>query len=47
MPGTGSDDDFINRAFGPALTQAGATLIAVRPEPDDLVNGYRRALDQA
>ncbi|MGC7216522.1 alpha/beta fold hydrolase [Mycobacteroides abscessus] len=47
MPGTGSDDDFINRAFGPALTQAGATLIAVRPEPDDLVNGYRRVLDQA
>lgn len=47
MPGTGSDDDFINRAFGPALTQVGATLIAVRPEPDDLVNGYRRALNQA
>lgn len=47
MPGTGSDDDFINRAFGPALATAGATLIAVRPEPNDLVNGYRRALDRA
>lgn len=47
MPGTGSDDDFIHRAFGPALAAAGATLIAVRPEPDDLVNGYRRALDRA
>lgn len=47
MPGTGSDDDFVNRAFGPALAAAGATLIAVRPEPNDLVNGYLRALDNA
>ncbi|MUM17313.1 alpha/beta hydrolase [Mycobacterium sp. CBMA271] len=47
MPGTGSDDDFIKRAFGPALIDAGVTLIAVRPEPHDLVNGYRRALDRA
>ncbi|TEA01089.1 alpha/beta fold hydrolase [Mycobacteroides salmoniphilum] len=47
MPGTGSDDDFITRAFGPALSGAGATLVAVRPEPNDLVNGYLRALDRA
>lgn len=47
MPGTGSDDDFINRAFGPALAAAGAILVAVRPEPNDLVNGYLRALDRA
>ncbi|MGH3723593.1 MAG: alpha/beta fold hydrolase [Mycobacterium sp.] len=47
MPGTGSDDDFIKRAFGPVLTDSGATLIAVRSEPNDLVNGYRRALDRA
>ncbi|OHT88002.1 hypothetical protein [Mycobacteroides saopaulense] len=47
MPGTGSDDNFVSRAFGPALAAAGATLIAVRPEPNDLVNGYVRALDRA
>ncbi|SKM66803.1 Alpha/beta hydrolase family protein [Mycobacteroides abscessus subsp. bolletii] len=47
MPGTGSDDDFITRAFGPALSDAGAALIAVRPEPNDLVNGYLRVLDRA
>lgn len=47
MPGTGSDDDYITRAFGPALSGAGATLVAVRPEPNNLVNGYLRALDRA
>lgn len=47
MPGTGSDDDFVTRAFGPAVTAAGANLLAVRPEPEDLVGGYRRAVDRA
>lgn len=47
LPGTGSDDDFIARAFGPAVQAAGATLLAVRPEPKDLINGYRGALQRA
>lgn len=47
LPGTGSDDDYVSRAFGPALTQAGAVFTAHRPQPDRLLAGYLDALDDA
>ena len=40
LPGTGSDDDYIRRAFGGALLEAGAVVIAPRPLPGDLIGGY-------
>lgn len=46
IPGTGSDADFIRRAFGPAAADLGLTLIALDPT-NDLVNGYRAQLEQA
>ena len=46
LPGTGSDDDYLRRAFGPALTQAGVVFTAHRPCPDRLVAGYLDALDE-
>ncbi len=47
LPGTGSDDDYLRRAFGGPLKDAGAKLIAVAPEPQRLVEGYLRAMDSA
>jgi len=47
LPGTGSDDDYVRRVFGEPLRHAGAELIAVAPQPADLVRGYLRALDEA
>lgn len=47
LPGTGSDDDYIRRAFGGALLEAGAVVIAPRPLPGDLIAGYVEALDAA
>lgn len=47
LPGTGSDDDYLRRALGGPLEQAGARVVAVAPEPDRLVGGYRDALDRA
>lgn len=47
LPGTGSDDDYLRRAFGGPLEAAGAVVIAVAPEPDRLVDGYLRAMDAA
>ena len=47
LPGTGSDDDYIRRAFGGALLEAGAVVIAPRPLPGDLIGGYVEALDAA
>ena len=47
MPGTGSDDDFIRRAFADPLQQAGAVLVAVRPRPADLLRGYAGAVQEA
>ena len=44
MPGTGSDSDFVARAFGSAAVEIGARLIALEPE-SDLVDSYRRRLD--
>lgn len=45
LPGTGSDDDFIRRVFSRALHDAGASVIAVTPQPSALVAGYLAALD--
>ncbi|MDT5011502.1 MAG: hypothetical protein QOH57_3119 [Mycobacterium sp.] len=47
LPGTGSDDDFVNRAFSPALTDAGADVTAVKPQPAQLIGSYLAALDDA
>ena len=47
LPGTGSDDDYIYRAFSGALHDAGATVMAHAPEPQALIAGYIEALDNA
>lgn len=47
LPGTGSDEDYLRRAFAAPLEQAGAVVVAVPPEPEQLVSGYLRALDEA
>jgi len=47
LPGTGSDDDYVIRAFGAPLRAVGASLVAPRPEPRRLVDGYLEALDDA
>ncbi|MGW0035755.1 alpha/beta hydrolase [Gordonia sp. NPDC003376] len=43
LPGTGSDADFVRRAFGPAAADLGVELIGLQPT-DDLIDGYRRRL---
>ncbi|WP_326547026.1 alpha/beta hydrolase [Mycolicibacterium sp. ND9-15] len=47
LPGTGSDDDFVYRAFSGALHEQGATVVTPPPQPHRLVDGYREALDEA
>jgi pimeloyl-ACP methyl ester carboxylesterase len=47
LPGTGSDDSYIARAFGGPLRDAGAELIAPRPQPTRLIDGYLDDLDAA
>ena len=47
LPGTGSDDDYIARAFGGPLRDAGAQLTAPRPQPTRLIDGYLEDLDDA
>jgi pimeloyl-ACP methyl ester carboxylesterase len=47
LPGTGSDDDYVTRAFGGPLRDAGATLLAPPPQPMRLIDGYLRELDDA
>jgi pimeloyl-ACP methyl ester carboxylesterase len=47
LPGTGSDDDFVYRAFSAALHDAGAIVVTPKPQPQRLVDGYRDALDNA
>lgn len=46
MPGTGSDDDYIRRAFGAAARLLDVELVAFAPTAD-LLPGYIRALDAA
>jgi pimeloyl-ACP methyl ester carboxylesterase len=45
LPGTGSDDNYIARAFDGPLRDAGAQLLAPRPQPARLINGYLDDLD--
>ncbi|OBH00153.1 hypothetical protein [Mycobacterium sp. E3247] len=47
LPGTGSDDDYIRRAFSGPLREVGAVLAAPPPHPDRLIEGYVSALDAA
>jgi pimeloyl-ACP methyl ester carboxylesterase len=47
LPGTGSDDDYVYRAFSPALHDCGATVVTPAPVPQQLIAGYRHALDEA
>jgi pimeloyl-ACP methyl ester carboxylesterase len=47
LPGTGSDDDYVYRAFSPPLQNVGALLVAPPPEPHRLIAGYLSALDSA
>ncbi|GAC58353.1 hypothetical protein GOHSU_37_00490 [Gordonia hirsuta DSM 44140 = NBRC 16056] len=46
MAGTGSDDDYLRRSFGPAVAGAGGELIALAPTAG-LIENYRAALDAA
>lgn len=47
LPGTGSDDVYVDRAFSGPLRAAGARPVTPRPRPDRLVDGYLGALDDA
>lgn len=47
LPGTGSDADFVGRAFGPALRGLDLEVIAVEPDPRGVVASYVAALDAA
>lgn len=47
LPGTGSDAQFIEKAFATSLADGGFTLLPVDPDPTDLIGGYVRALDAA
>jgi pimeloyl-ACP methyl ester carboxylesterase len=47
LPGTGSDDDYVYRAFSGPLHDAGAVVVAQPPEPQGLIAGYLGALDNA
>ncbi|OBH55459.1 hypothetical protein [Mycobacterium sp. E2479] len=47
LPGTGSDDDYVHRAFSRPLSEIGAVLVTPRPRPERLIEGYRAALDDA
>jgi pimeloyl-ACP methyl ester carboxylesterase len=47
LPGTGSDDDYVHRAFSGPLREVGALLIAPPPRPDRLIDGYLSALHDA
>jgi pimeloyl-ACP methyl ester carboxylesterase len=47
LPGTGSDDVYVNRAFSGPLRNAGARVVTPAPTPERLVDGYLSALDNA
>lgn len=47
LPGTGSDDVYVDRAFSGPVRNAGARLLTPKPQPDRLVAGYLSALDDA
>lgn len=47
LPGTGSDDDYVYRAFCGALHDVGAVVVTPVPQPSRLVEGYVNAMDDA
>ncbi|MDG4665106.1 alpha/beta hydrolase [Mycobacterium sp. 236(2023)] len=47
LPGTGSDADFVYRAFSTALHEVGAVVVTPPPQPHRLVAGYRDDIDNA
>jgi pimeloyl-ACP methyl ester carboxylesterase len=48
LPGSGSDEVFLEAAFGAALRELGLTVHTVRPRPgSQVVDGYLSALDEA
>lgn len=47
LPGTGSDDDYVARAFAGPLGETGALVLTPPPRPGQLVASYRAALDDA
>jgi pimeloyl-ACP methyl ester carboxylesterase len=47
LPGTGSDDDYVYRAFSAALHGVGGVVMTPPPQPENLVAGYLGALDNA
>jgi len=47
LPGTGSDDDYVHRAFSAVLHDAGAVVVTPTPAPGRLIDGFRDALDDA
>jgi thioesterase domain-containing protein len=47
LPGTGSDDVYVHRAFSGPLRNVCARLVTPAPTPDRLVDGYLAALDDA
>jgi pimeloyl-ACP methyl ester carboxylesterase len=47
LPGTGSDHDYVRRAFAGPLREGGAVVVAPAPQPRRLVDGYLSAFDEA
>lgn len=47
LPGTGSDDDYVYRAFSGPLRAVDAVVVTPPPQPDHLIDGYLAALDDA
>lgn len=47
LAGTGSDDDYVYRAFSGPLHDCGAIVVTPAPEPHRLIAGYLDALDDA
>ncbi len=47
LPGTGSDHEFVQRAFSAALHDVGASVLTPPPQPHRLVEAYREDLDHA
>ena len=47
LPGTGSDDDYVDRAFSAPLQEFGALVVTPPPQPGRLIDGYLSALDDA
>ncbi len=47
LAGTGSDDDYVYRAFAAALHEVGAVVVTPRPHPDRLIEGYLSDIDNA